>query len=68
MAVVFINLQEGTRCHTAQSELYLILAWAELHVTALTTLYIPCIENWRTDFPNHQHLNFGECSYHPEVF
>lgn len=46
MAVVCSNHQGGTRSCTFQVEIHLIQSWLELHVPALSTVYIPGIENW----------------------
>lgn len=53
-AVVYVNQQGGSRSQAAQEEVGLILSWAEVHVSVLSALHIPGVENGRADFPDLQ--------------
>lgn len=66
--VAYINNLLGNRNCRSQREASLILAWAELYFLALTTMYIPSMENRQVDFLSHQCLDSGERSLYPEVF
>ncbi|XP_063770427.1 uncharacterized protein LOC134901984 [Pseudophryne corroboree] len=67
-AVAHVNCQGGTRSRAAMAEATRILRWAENHVSALSAVFIPGVDNLEADFLSRHDLHPGEWGLHPEVF
>lgn len=63
---MYTHHKKGTRYLAAQEEEDLILSWVELHVSALSAIHIPNMEN--SQVLSCQRLTSGEWAVHPEVF
>ncbi|XP_063809669.1 uncharacterized protein LOC135026146 [Pseudophryne corroboree] len=67
-AVAHVNRQGGTRSRVAMAEATRILCWAESHVSALSAVFIPGVDNWEADFLSRHDLHPGKWGLHQEVF
>lgn len=68
MAVAYINHQEGIRSLATAREVEKILSWVELQNPALFAIYIPDVDNWKTDVLSQQHLDPRDWFLQLEVF
>ncbi|XP_041426492.1 uncharacterized protein LOC734383 isoform X1 [Xenopus laevis] len=67
-AEAYLNKQGGTRSNRAMREVAQILTWAELHVPAISAVFIPGILNWEAVYLTRQRIDQGEWSLRFDVF
>lgn len=59
---LYVSHQGGTRSTAVVLEASHILQWVELHMPALSAVYISGVESWQAGYLGHQTLDKGECS------
>ncbi|XP_030062722.1 MBT domain-containing protein 1 [Microcaecilia unicolor] len=67
-AVAYINRQGGTRCRLLCREAESLLAWAEIHLTAISASHVAGVDNVQADFLSRHTLDPGEWALSDRAF
>lgn len=58
--MTYVPHPDGMRSAAATLEASCILQWVELHLLALSAMYIQSVDNWQVDYLSRQTLSQGD--------